>query len=76
MSLQALCVTFSSGLRTTSLPLPYLSYLNPPFPYQTQIHRTAPFLSPYPLSPLSLIVPCVIQWLTPYRFILVAALIL
>ena len=30
-------------------------------PYHTQMHRTAPFLSPYPLSPLSSIVPCTIE---------------
>ena len=34
------------------------------------------FVSPYPLSLLSSIVPCLIQWLVPYHLILVTALIL
>ena len=54
--------------RTTSFCL-ISTYLDLPSPYHTQMHRTAPFLSPYPLSPLSSIVPCTIKWRFTYLLI-------
>ena len=70
------CYVFTGLMdRITSFCLIFL-YRDPLPPYHMQMHRTAPFLSPYPLSPLSLIVPCTIKRCLSYHFILVAVLIL
>ena len=71
-----LCYVFIMVHRTYPLPLLIFLYRDPIPLIICRLHRTASLLSPYPLSPLSSIVPCTIEWRFSYHLIFMAVLIL